>query len=164
MPPAISRSAANWQPATMSERDVQNAIRLALGQDCVLFRNNTGQAWAGRTQRMGKDVILYDARPFHGGLCVGSSDLIGWKTVQVTPDMVGKPLAVFCAIEVKSLTGRATEEQRNFIGQVQRAGGLAGIAKTVGEAQAILGLRQNLTRGKPLYRRTGNVDGSGNQG
>lgn len=35
------------------------------------------------------------------GLCKGSGDLIGWETVKITPDMVGRYVAIFKSIEVK---------------------------------------------------------------
>ncbi len=71
------------------------------------------------------------------GLCKGSSDLIGFKTVEVTPDMVGQKIAIFSAIEVKD-KGKATQEQKKFIDIVLDAGGLAGIAKDIQDAKKIL--------------------------
>lgn len=108
------------------ELAVQNHIRLALGGGAArLFRNNTGAL---------KDA---SGRLVRYGLCTGSSDLIGWRTITITPDMVGQKLALFTAIEVKD-RGRPTSPQLRFIEQVQRAGGLAGVARSVAEAQAIL--------------------------
>lgn len=108
------------------EAKVQNAIRLALGRGLVrLFRNNTGAL----KDQQGRLVTF--------GLCKGSSDLIGWRTTTITPDMVGRDLAVFVAIEVKD-KGRATPEQLAFIDAVRKAGGLAGVARNIDEAQAII--------------------------
>ena len=92
-----------------------------------MFRNNTGAL---------KDA---QGRLVRYGLCKGSSDLIGWRSLTITPDMVGQTVAVFAAIEVKD-RGRPTPEQLHFIAQVQAAGGLAGVARTVAEAEAILGV------------------------
>lgn len=109
-----------------NEATVQNSIRLALGRGLVrLFRNNTGAL----KDQHGRVVTF--------GLCEGSSDLIGWRTVTITPDMVGRRLAVFVAIEVKD-KGRPTPEQLAFIEVVLAAGGLAGVARSIEEAQAIL--------------------------
>jgi hypothetical protein len=52
---------------------------------------------------------------------------------------VGQRLAVFAAVEVKD-RGRATEQQEAFISLVQQAGGLAGVARSVADARAILRL------------------------
>lgn len=111
----------------VSEAAIQQQIRLALSRaGVVAFRNNVGQYVDQKT-----------GRPIQYGLCVGSSDLIGWTTVEVTPEMVGTKLAVFTAVEVKAPNGRATEAQLHFIAQVLKAGGYAGIARSPGDAVAI---------------------------
>jgi hypothetical protein len=79
-------------------------------------------------------------RPVKFGLCKGSSDLIGLRSVKIGPEHVGQTLAVFVAVEVKAPKGRTTAEQGAFIEQVQAMGGLAGVARTVREAAAILDL------------------------
>lgn len=126
----------------MAERGIQNEIRLELSEaGATMFRNNTAMAWVGSmTERLsGGKVLLYDARPLHAGLCEGSSDLIGWTPVEITPEMVGKTLAVFTAVEVKSATGRPSGPQKNFINQIQRAGGVAGVARSGEDAREIIG-------------------------
>lgn len=110
------------------EQAVQNRIRLALSRGPVrLWRNNTGAL---------KDA---SGRLVRYGLAKGSSDLVGFRTVTITPDMVGSQIAVFAAIEVKD-RGRATPEQLRFLEQVRQAGGLAGLARSVDDATEILGL------------------------
>jgi len=113
----------------VSEQQIQQRIRLELSRGPVrLWRNNTG--------------TLYDrqGRPVQFGLCRGSSDLIGLRTITIGPEHVGQQLAVFAAIEVKTLTGRPTPEQLAFIDVVQRMGGLAGVARSVGDAASVLHL------------------------
>ena len=112
----------------MTEQQIQQQIRL-LGRGPVrLHRNNVGSLPDPRTGRL----VTF-------GLAPGSADLIGWRSVTITPDMVGQHLAVFCAVEVKD-RGRPTEQQVAFINLVQQAGGLAGVARSVPEALSILGL------------------------
>lgn len=72
------------------------------------------------------------------GLARGSADLIGWRTVTITPDMVGQRIAVFTSIEVKTPTGRLTPAQHNWQAAVRSAGGIAGVARSVTDALAIL--------------------------
>lgn len=111
------------------ETIIQQRIRLELGREpsLRLFRNNTGSLPDPRTKR-----------PVQFGLCKGSADLIGWKRVTITPDMVGQHVAVFASIEVKTPIGRLTPEQSNWLSVVQAAGGLAGVARSVEDAQKIL--------------------------
>lgn len=113
--------------ARSDENRIQQTIRLLSRGPVRLFRNNTG-ALKDATGRL----VRY-------GLCTGSSDLIGLRTITVTPDMVGQQLAVFTAIEVKDRS-KPTPEQLAFIAMVQRHGGLAGIAHSDEEARAILRL------------------------
>ena len=110
-----------------SEQSIQQEIRIACSNgDTRLFRNNTG--------------TLRDAngRPVQFGLCKGSADLIGWKRVTVTPEMVGSTMAVFTSIEVKAPTGRLRTEQQQWLDAVQAAGGIAGVARSVSDAEALL--------------------------
>ena len=72
------------------------------------------------------------------GLCKGSADLIGWTTRTITPEMVGTQVAVFTSIEVKTATGRLRPEQRQWLDAVQAAGGVAGVARSVEDAQVLL--------------------------
>lgn len=106
-----------------SEQTIQQEIRIACSNgDTRLFRNNTGTL---------KDQ---NGRPVQFGLCKGSADLIGWKRVTVTEDMVGSTVAVFLSIEVKTATGRLRPEQRQWLDAVQSAGGIAGVARSVEDA------------------------------
>lgn len=111
------------------ETELQQRIRLALGtqRDLRLFRNQVGQLPDPRT-----------GRPVQFGLARGSADLIGWRTVVVTPEMVGQRLAVFTSLEVKTATGRLTPAQHNWLGAVRQAGGIAGVARSVGDAFQIV--------------------------
>ncbi len=68
----------------------------------------------------------------------GGSDLIGYRKVTVTPEMVGQEIAQFAAVEVKTPRGRVRPEQQRFIDHVRSVGGVAGIARSVEEAQSIL--------------------------
>ena len=123
----------------MKETDRMRSIMLGLSTPgCRLFRQNVGTGWTGDITRL-KDgsILIKNPRPLQAGLCKGSSDLIGWRSVTVTTEMVGRKVALFLAVEVKGDRGRATPEQRNFIDRVRLDGGLAGVARTVEDALAI---------------------------
>lgn len=81
---------------------------------------------------------LKTLRRVRAGLEVpGSSDLIGWHTITVTPEMVGKQIAVFTAPEVKRPGQYPSPDQRKFITNVQEAGGIAGVVHS-GDEMALL--------------------------
>jgi hypothetical protein len=103
-----------------------------------LFRNNVGSAFLGPYVWSDGAVVIAKPQRVTYGLCEGSSDLIGWRSRTITPDMVGQKFAQFVAIEVKSAVGRATKTQVAFVDTVKKAGGLAGIAKTELDAVCIL--------------------------
>ena len=112
-----------------AETILQQQIRLAVGinPDTRIFRNQVGSLPDPRTGRL----VTF-------GLAKGSADLIGWRTITVTPAMVGTRLAIFTSIEVKVLKGRIRPEQQAWLEAVTQAGGIAGIARSVTDAQALL--------------------------
>lgn len=124
----------------MNEANLMRSIMLACSRGATrLWRNNVAQAWVGKPEQAPRafittvnpgDVVLRNARPLHAGLCTGSSDLIGYT--------VRDGAAVFTALEVKTATGRATPEQRQFVEVVSGAGGVAGIVRSVEEAERLL--------------------------
>ena len=112
-----------------SEHEIQQRIRLACGRGAVrLWRNNTGAL----VDKQGRFVRF--------GLCKGSSDLIGLRSLEVTPEMVGRRLAQFVALEIKTDCGTVSPEQRAFLLLVQQLGGLGAVCRSIAEAQAVLGL------------------------
>lgn len=124
------------------EHDVQDQIRLHVSQQhlATIFRGNVGQGWTGsKVIHEAGQVIIKNPRPFNTGLPKGFPDLFGIKPIIITPDMVGKTIGVFCAIEVKH-KGKITTAQQNFIEFMRRVGALAGIAKSVEDAERILRL------------------------
>ncbi len=75
-----------------------------------LFKNAVGSAWHGIVTEEGmvsdnkgnwKVIELHRAHKITYGLRKGSSDLPGWRTVKITPDMVGERIAQFCAVECR---------------------------------------------------------------
>lgn len=117
----------------MAEREITDAILVeASNQGARLFRQNVGMGWAGKLRgRKGSTVVLDNARPLHAGLATGSSDIIGITPVTITPDMVGKTLGVFTAVEVKYGRTPTTEQQRRFLAMVEKLGGIALRVKTL---------------------------------
>lgn len=111
-----------------SESRIFSEIRLALNRGPTrLFRQNVGQGWVGEIiRRTPTEITLRNYRPFHAGLCAGSSDLIGWHSGR------------FLAIEVKRIGAYPKEDQERFIAAVRAGGGLAGVARSVEDAEGII--------------------------
>ncbi len=82
-----------------SEARVQSRIRLeAPGRGVRLFRNNVGVLTRedGTPVRFG---LANDSKALNEN--IKSGDLIGWRRVLITPDMVGRIVAVFVSRECK---------------------------------------------------------------
>lgn len=95
----------------LTESNILKEIQIQLSKDGArVFRNNVGL------------FTLIDGRRIRTGLCVGSSDLIGWYR--------GK----FLAVEVKRKSEKAKPKQQNFIDQVNKDGGIAFVAHSSEEA------------------------------
>lgn len=138
---------------TMASREheiQQRAILAMAGKNTRMYRNNVGTGWTGKTERVTDcnrgviaaslrpgDIVIHGSRPLHAGLCIGSSDSIGMSARLILPEHVGRRVAVFCAVEFKAAT-RPTPNQVNFIHVVRSLGGLAGVARSVEEAKAII--------------------------
>lgn len=116
----------------MTEAELQARVMRGIGSrpDARLFRNQGGT------------YQLADGRYITSGLCKGSGDLVGWQTIEVTPSLLpsllGRRIAVFVSIEIKTSTGRVSPEQINWANAVRKAGGRAGVARSLEEAQQIL--------------------------
>lgn len=112
-----------------------------------LHRRNVGQGWIGsRTYRAkggervtlaAGDVVIRQARPFHNGE-TGQSDTYGWRTVIITPEMVGTKMAQHVEIEAKQGSGRETSEQAAWGRAVIEAGGVYGVAREPADVAALL--------------------------
>jgi hypothetical protein len=123
----------------MKESDLEKLITMAASQvGARLFRNNVGTGYTGQATRLSDgSVHIQNPRILHAGLMKGSADQIGWMPVVITPDMVGKTIAVFASIEVKS-GSRLTPDQITWMNTVLAFGGIAGMAKTPQQAVGIL--------------------------
>jgi hypothetical protein len=135
-----------------SESNVQRLVWVGVANTTILFRVNTGRAWLsgmgppGVRKLTDGSVHIHAARPIalgfsrtNGEPVKGTSDLIGWTAVDVTPEMVGCRVAIYTAIETKkSKGGHTSDDQQNFIDQVIKAGGIAGVANSPEAARQIV--------------------------
>jgi hypothetical protein len=107
-----------------AEHDLIAAHLKNLASDKRRFRINAGMGWSGETVRLESgDLLIRNPRPFHGAV-KGWPDLAGWDTVEITPDMVGKKIAVFVGEEFKTGKLKLSREQRLFRDCLERMGGI----------------------------------------
>lgn len=121
--------------ATPEARSSQEVKLRAADWKCRLFRNNSGallnQQGVPVRYGLGNISKKHNAK-------IKSSDEIGWTPVTITPEMVGKTIAVFTAIEIKTdkfsirdsyREGSREQAQLNFINIVKEQHGIAGFAR-----------------------------------
>lgn len=127
----------------MTELPVQQLIRLDAGSlNNPLWRNNSG-AFKTPTGRWVRFGLGNDSEAVNA--VMKSSDLIGGTRTFITPDMVGKTLFVFTAVECKPPdwhmipSDDRAKAQLTFIELVRRHGGLAGFATSVDDYRKIIG-------------------------
>ena len=119
------------------EKKLMNERLAAMPESRRLFRINAGAGWVGKIRRLKRfsmyqvqpgDIVLKNARPLQAAP-EGWPDLAGWETVTVTPDMVGKKIAVWYGEELKA-TGAQSKGQKRFQEQVERMGGIYRLIRT----------------------------------
>lgn len=111
--------------------DISNAI---LDEFPFVFNNDNGTSVVG-----GQQFITKSAGPVHFkkgqrvtiggqvikyGLYPGSGDKVGWTEKIVTQDMVGKQVAIFTSIEIKTHNDHLSKKQRTWNRIVAAAGGI----------------------------------------
>jgi hypothetical protein len=118
------------------------SIRIAIGRvpHARLFRNNRGVFWAGQpVDHIADTVVLAHSRRVECGLFQGASDLIGWRSLIVTPEMVGQRIALFVSGEVKPPKVNHFEPgQREWLEAVAAAGGLAAVLRSEDDARKLV--------------------------
>lgn len=98
------------------EHRIQNEIRIAITDSCIIFRMNVGTGYT------------FDGRYFNTGVPKGFPDLFGFRKSD------GR--AVF--IEVKTAKGRPSAEQVKFLETMRKNGAIAGICRSVEDAVKLI--------------------------
>lgn len=115
-----------------SETDLMRRVHMHLcpmegPRVAQLYRNNVG-TFRG----------LHDRSIIQCGLHPGSGDLVGWMPVTITPEMVGRRVAVFASVEIKTDNGRIQDNQRHWADTVNDAGGIAIITNGPEQAEKLM--------------------------
>lgn len=127
---------------SVKEHEIQNKIRVHISENqlATLFRANVGEAWTGNKieRTFDGNLIIYHPRRLSTGLPPGFPDLFGFKTITITPDMIGKNIAVFAFLEVKQPGKKPTEKQTHMIDFLIVHGAIGGVARSTEDANQLL--------------------------
>ncbi len=116
----------------MKETDIMKSQMLALSNEGLrVFRNNVGEAWAGKAIQSGTVIVMQKPYRIKYGLCDGSGDIIGIMPLTITPDMVGNKIGVFVSVETKTKKGRLQDNQKKFREMVNSLGGIGLVCRSV---------------------------------
>lgn len=122
----------------MNEADIQREVMMELSRlGAVVWRNNTAIVTGWDTVKTAISLLkrgqisacisfLQSRRPITVGLCKGSSDIIGIYR------------GLFLAVEVKTPKGRVSADQQIFLDAVNRAGGIAFVARDKKDVKTML--------------------------
>lgn len=115
------------------------------------FRINTGRAWLSSLGPKGcvktpQGMLIKQSRSIalgfstaSGESVTGTLDLNGYITMEITPEMVGRKVAIYSAFDAKrSEGGKKTKEQQETIDRITAAGGIAGFANSPDEAEQVV--------------------------
>lgn len=127
----------------MKESAVSNHIRLDAAQKGrEVWRNNVGACIDDKTGRLIRYGLCNDSKKLNEE--IKSSDHIGITPILITPEMVGKYIGVFTAVECKEsdwkfyINDKIAVAQLKFIDIVNKAFAIAGFARNVFEYNKII--------------------------
>lgn len=100
----------------MTETDIQNQIRVALSDSCIVFRANVGV------------FFTKDGRVIQTGLPKGFSDLFGFR----------KKDGKMFFLEIKTPKGKPSKDQLHFLDTMKQYNVITGIARSIEEARRII--------------------------
>lgn len=127
----------------MNEDTIQSHVRLAAAnQGLQLWRNNVG-ACEDQTGRLIRYGLANESKAVNDK--IKSSDLIGVTPVLITPDMYGRILGVFTALETKRPDWKYRDSDKRAVAQlrfheiVREVGGFAGFVQSPEDMMRIIG-------------------------
>jgi len=99
------------------------------------FRNDCGQGYVGgqpfNVKKAGPihvepgDLVVKNPSRMKYGLQTGSGDLIGWTPIIVTEKLIGKTIAIFTSVEIKTIKDKPGRDQIIWFFNIKLAGGIA---------------------------------------
>jgi len=128
----------------MNEAELQAMVQIEGAKFLVNLERNNNVAFMSQDGRMIR-AGLGNISKKHSDT-FKSSDLIGIKTMVVTPDMVGKTIGIFIAVECKDPTWNVNKKldaresaQKKYIDYVVSRGGIAGFVNSIDSFLKLIG-------------------------
>lgn len=107
------------------ENNLRNTHERGLTKWQRLWRANSGKGWAGRVIDKKNGILKLCNWGRLELFPKGTPDLIGFDSIVITPDMVGRRVAVFVGTELKATkTDKLKKEQRDFKNMLINLGGI----------------------------------------
>jgi hypothetical protein len=141
----------------VSQRDIRNALAFNAGSTEMEVAVKRGPQAEGLTNKaiakwapLHKELVLgrnkrrlatppgMSAPIMLGWLVAHSPDWIGYRSVVITPSMLGKRIAQFVGLESKSKDGVVSKEQEAFLNNLKDAGGIAAVVRDAADAEEAL--------------------------
>lgn len=122
----------------MKEKTVRGLVREHITQkyQCGLFPNPVGKGYVGKCVSFKNGVaVIENARIVDFGLFPGSPDDVGWRSIIVTPDLVGKRIAIAVGFEYKKKKGQRRKKQKDTIKKMQEWGCIAAFIEGIDDAE-----------------------------
>jgi hypothetical protein len=113
---------------------IEEMKRAAADYGSRLFKNASGLA-RHKDERGKVWVVKYGVGPSNGG----GHDLLGWREVVITPEMVGMTIAQFISFDGKVGDDELSDEQIKWMTWVINGGGIACEIRNIEQLAEILG-------------------------
>lgn len=115
------------KPRRQAESSVNDVVKLwASTKGGELYRNSRGMM----------PLPNGGMRPYGVGPN-GSGDLVGPMPVTITPEMVGRTVAIYCELESKTPIGRVQQHQLERISKLRDMGAMAGVVRSAEDANDV---------------------------
>lgn len=106
------------------EKKLENEINKNLKINQRLWSANSGKAYQGQLVKVNGRQALINLRVFTG-MDTGFPDMVGFESIEITHDMVGKKVAVFVGSEIKASKGeKLSKKQIDFKNLLIKMGGI----------------------------------------
>ncbi len=110
-------------------KEIENERLLNQGPNKRLFKTDAGASYQGEVVKHdGQILILKNPRKL-AGLPAGWPDLTGFESITITPNMIGKKIAVFVGEEIKAGSDTMKPAQKKMQKLIEMFGGIYRIVR-----------------------------------